>query len=76
MRTTVDLDDDVAAAVQRLRRDRRMGLSEAVNHLARTGLTVPPDRRPFRQRSVRLGVRLDVSNVAEALEQLDGPAHS
>jgi len=74
MRTTVNLDEDVAAAVQRLRRERGLGLSDAVNQLARAGLTARSDRAPFSQRTVRLGLKVDVTNVAEALEQLDGPA--
>jgi Arc/MetJ family transcription regulator len=74
MRTTVNLDDDVAAAVERLRRDRSIGLSEAVNELIRAGLTVRRPRRPFRQRAEDIGFRVDVSNIAEALEVLEGPA--
>jgi hypothetical protein len=74
MRTTVNLDEDVAAAVARLRHERGMGVSEALNHLARTGLTVRRVARPFRQRTARLGLTVDVTNVAEALELLDGPA--
>ena len=31
MRTTVALDDDVVAAVERVRRERGLGLSEALN---------------------------------------------
>lgn len=73
MRTTVNLDDDVAAAVARLRRERRMGVSEAVNHLARTGLTKRAPRERFVQRTFDLGVGIDVTDIAEALEQLDGP---
>jgi hypothetical protein len=73
MRTTVTLDDDVAAAVARLRRERGVGVSEALNGLARAGLTVKSTRPPFRQRSVSLGLKVDATNVAEALEQLDGP---
>ncbi len=74
MRTTVDLDDDVAAAIKRLRAERGLGLSEAVNELARAGLTARPRSGRFRQRTARFGLRLDVSNVAEALETLAGPA--
>lgn len=74
MRTTVKLDDDVAAAVQRLRAERGLGVSEAVNRLARAGLTVKPARSAFRQRSAPLHLMVDVTNVAEALELLDGPA--
>jgi DNA-binding transcriptional LysR family regulator len=40
MRTTLSLDDDVAAAVQRLREERNLGLSEAVNELVRAGLGI------------------------------------
>jgi metal-responsive CopG/Arc/MetJ family transcriptional regulator len=74
MRTTVSLDDDVAAAVDRLRRERHMGLSEAVNELIRDGLRAPRRRREFRQRTADMGLRIDVSNVAEALEVLEGPS--
>jgi Arc/MetJ family transcription regulator len=75
MRTTLTLDDDVAAAVEEMRRDRSMGLSEAVNELARAGLRVPRQRSTFRQRTANLGLRVDVSNVAEALETLEGPGN-
>jgi Arc/MetJ family transcription regulator len=73
MRTTVNLDDDVVALIDRLRRDRALGLSEAVNALIREGLRAAPPRRDFRQRSQAIGLTIDVSNVAEALEQLEGP---
>ena len=73
MRTTLSLDDDVAAAVQRLRKERNLGLSEAVNELVRAGLAAPPRRKVFRQRTANLGLRIDVSSVADAMEHLDGP---
>lgn len=75
MRTTLTLADDVAAAVERLRRDRSIGLSEAVNELVRAGLAKQQTlATPFRQKSYDLGVGIDVSNVADAIETLDGPA--
>ena len=73
MRTTVSLQDDVAAAVEEIRRTRHVGLSEAVNELARAGMAAPRRGRTFQQRSADLGIRIDVSNVAEALDTLDGP---
>jgi hypothetical protein len=73
MRTTVTLDPDVAAAVDQLRRQRAVGISAAVNELVRAGLRTRTARKVFRQRSQPLGLRVDVTNVAEALEQLDGP---
>lgn len=72
MRTTVTLDDDVLSAVDGIRRERQVGVSEAVNQLIRQGLTAPPSRHRFRQRTASLGLRLEVANVADALEVLDG----
>lgn len=74
VRTTVTLADDVAAAVERRRRERSLGLSEAVNELIRLGLAATPAPVPFRQRTHDLGAGVDYSNVAEAIETLDGPA--
>jgi hypothetical protein len=71
MRTTVNLDPDVAAAAERLRVERNIGLSEAVNVLARAGMRERPESEPFRQRTRHLGLRIDVSNVAETLDLLD-----
>ena len=73
MRTTLTLDDDVAAAVQQLRREQALGLSEAVNELIRNGLRVRSQPRRFRQQTHALGLRVDVTNVADALELLEGP---
>jgi hypothetical protein len=74
MRTTITLDRDVAAAVRRLRRERGIGLSEAVNALIRSGLQARQPASRFEQRTRDLGLRIDVRNVAEALEVLEGPA--
>ena len=71
MRTTVNLDPDVAAAAEQLRAQRNIGLSEAVNELARAGLRARPESKQFRQRTRALGLRVDVSNIAEALDLLD-----
>ena len=73
LRTTITLADDVAAAVEQVRRERRVGLSEAVNDLVRTGLTAQRNARPFRQQEHDLGQGIDFSNIAEAIETLDGP---
>ena len=45
-----------------------------MNQLVREGLQVRSPLRAFRQRTQAIGLSIDVSNVAEALEQLDGPA--
>lgn len=80
MRTVVALDPDVLAAVDSLRRERGIGLSEAVNVLIRgAASSVPPrPRRPFDEASLDLalglGLMIDVTNVAESLDLLRGPA--
>lgn len=75
MRTTITLADDVAAAVQRLRRERGTGISDAVNELVRRGLTTAPSRKPFRQTTSELGAaNVPLDDVAGLLETLDGPA--
>ncbi len=50
-----------------------MGLSEAVNLLARAGMSASPRKSTFRQRSAPVGLRIDVTNIAEALEVLEEP---
>jgi NOL1/NOP2/fmu family ribosome biogenesis protein len=75
MRTTITLDRDIAAAVEQLRREEGIGPSEALNRLARAGLSVPTKRQRFRQRTVDAGLLIDVSNVAEAIEIAEGPDH-
>ena len=67
--------DDVVKAVEQLRRERSIGLSEAVNELVRKALVTRHQQGPFRQRTYSLGpARIDVTNVAETLELLEGPA--
>jgi metal-responsive CopG/Arc/MetJ family transcriptional regulator len=75
MRTTITFDDDTAAAVNRLRQEAARGVSEIVNDLIRAGLRHREERPPFVQQTSDLGIRVDVSNVAEALDLLDGPDH-
>lgn len=72
MRTTIEFDDDTAKAVDELRRRRGLGISEAVNELIRLALVPRPAAPPFRQPTRSLGLKIDVSNVAEALDLLEG----
>lgn len=71
MRTTVELDDDTARAVDQLRREEGLGLSAAVNELIRRGLLPRHTGEPFVQPTRPMGLRIDVSNVAEALDVLE-----
>ena len=77
MRTTLTLDDDVAAQLKRLCRTRNANLKDVVNEALRRGLrdmsTPPKKRQPFRTRAFHMGEPLiNLDNVAEALAQLEG----
>jgi len=81
MRTTLTLDDDVAAALDRFRKARKLGLKAALNELLRLGLrhSRAPRRRPrpYRIRPVRLGsCRLpSLDNIGDVLALIDGEQH-
>ncbi|MDQ6910173.1 MAG: ribbon-helix-helix protein, CopG family [Actinomycetota bacterium] len=72
MRTTVQFDTDIARAVDQLRRERGLGVSEAVNELIRRGLLRREPVEPFRQPTRPVGLKIDVSNVVEVLDLLEG----
>jgi hypothetical protein len=77
MRTTVTLDDDVAKALEELRRERGLGTSAALNELVRRGLTAARGRaRPFRQETSTMGPpRVPLDDIGHALELLEGESH-
>ena len=78
MRTTFTLDDDVAAALERVRKQRDGSLKDLVNEALRRGLkdmsSRPKRREPVRTRSVTLGrLRIaGIDNIAEALTIAEG----
>jgi predicted transcriptional regulator len=78
MRTTLTLDDDVAALIERLRRERRQPLKAIVNDALRRGLREavarPRAREPFQTHAVDLGsVRAgSIDDVAAALAAAEG----
>ena len=77
MRTTLTLDRDVAAQLQRLRRARDASLKALVNEALRRGLremTAKQKRRePFHTQTFDLGPFLvNIDNVAEALAYAEG----
>lgn len=75
MRTTVTLAPDVAAEVERVRRETGAGVSEVLNTLARRAMSLPQgtgaERPPYRQPTAPLGARIDVTNIGEVLDVLD-----
>lgn len=72
MRTTIELSEETAKAVEAVRRDLGVGVSEAVNELVRRGLLPRDETVKFRQRTRSLGMKVDVSNIAATLEVLEG----
>lgn len=78
MRTTLTLDQDVAALIEDLRKTRGVSLKDLVNEALREGLKhmLAPPRQcaPFRTESVDLGRCLlgNVDNVAEVLAVAEG----
>lgn len=78
MRTTLTLDDDVAALLERVRKQRGLGLKEAVNEGLREGLrrlaSPPGPREPFRTGAADLGRSLvgDLDDVAGVLAAAEG----
>ncbi len=71
MRTTINLDPDVLREVAKLRRSRGLGLSDAVNELARAGFHTEPSTYVYEHPTRDMGAILDVANVADVLDLLD-----
>ena len=78
MRTTLTIEDDVAAELERLRRARDASFKDLVNEALRRGLqdmTAPAKkRRPFHTRSMALGRLLigSIDNIGEVLAIAEG----
>ena len=81
MRTTLTLDDDVAAVLERLRKSRDVSLKQLVNEALRRGLkdmsSRPKRRERLRTRSVALGeLRIaSLDNIGKALAIAEGEAY-
>ena len=76
MRTTLTLDEDVAAALQRLSQERGVSFKEVVNSTLRVGLhggrQAKPYRVPTRPLGLRPGVDLDKAlSLAAELEDAE-----
>jgi hypothetical protein len=71
MRTTVNLDADIEAEVARLQREQGLGLSEAINTLARRGTSRPKVDVVYAPVTFDMGLMIDVADTQRALELLD-----
>jgi hypothetical protein len=82
MRTTLSLDDDVAAMVRSAQKEQKKPFKQVVNDALRAGLAAPrrSKRRsvPFRTASAKLGRCLmgDLDDVAEVLAIAEGESFS
>jgi hypothetical protein len=80
MRTTLTLDEDVAARVKDEMRRSGASFKDTIDRLLRLGLEAArqrPELPPFRVRPRPLQPRahLDYDNIGELLEQAEGPWH-
>ena len=76
VRTTVTLDEDVARAIEQLRRERGLGSSAALNLLARRGLAESGSPvTAFTQRVSSMGrPRVPLDDIGGALDVLEDEA--
>lgn len=81
MRTTLTLDDDVAAKLKAESRRAGRPFRTTVNEMLRRGLAsrrITGGRKPFKISARDLGrlkPGLSLDNVAELIEQVEGPLH-
>ena len=80
MRTTITLDDDVAAKLKEELRRRDGGMKELVNELLRLALSTRREiasSKPFKVRAKSMGLRpgINLDNIGELLDQIEGPLH-
>lgn len=77
MRTTLTIDDDVAAKLRDEMAKSQRSLKEVVNAFLRQGLQAPSDEdqaSPFTVRARSMGLRsgFDIDDIGGLLELLDG----
>lgn len=81
MRTTITLDADVGAKLKSLARRSGRAFRDVVNETLRRGLVQPPLAPPRESFKVeardlgRLRPGLNLDNIGDLLEQVEGPLH-
>jgi hypothetical protein len=73
MRTTVTLDSDGAAIVEKVCSEKGLSVSRTVNALIHQAVAAERSRTLFNQRTAHLGALMDVHSTAEVLDLLEGP---
>lgn len=80
MRTTLTLEDDLAAKLKAAMHERGESFKQTLNHFLRLGLSVhdrpePMSRFVVRARDLSPRPGYDFDNVAELVTQAEGPRH-
>jgi len=79
VRTTLTLDEDVAAKLKNEARRTGRSFKETVNELLRAGLAQSRAKkaRPLKIHAKEMGVRpgLDYDRISRLLEEVEGPTH-
>ena len=80
MRTTLTIDDDVAAKLNAEMRKSGKSFKDVVNEFLRIGLHARQEFKSsesFKVRARKLGTHpgLNYDNIGELLEQIEGPRH-
>lgn len=77
MRTTITLDEDVAAKVQTLMRERGISFKEAINQTLRSGLSQGAKPVLYRVpvREMRLKPGIDLTKALQLASQLEDEAN-
>ena len=79
VRTTLTLDDDVAAKIKEVMNKRGITFKEAVNSVLRSGLNIKTEKpsKPFKVHPKDLSpkISVDYDNIGALLEQVEGASH-
>jgi hypothetical protein len=80
MRTTLSLDDDVAAKLKEEMQRSGRSFKQTVNAVLREGLCAPQHRQPpepfvVKPRDLKARPGIEFDNIGELLEQVEGPSH-
>ena len=72
MRTTLSLDDDLAARLRATAHERGISFKHAVNEAIRSGLEQPRRSRPYRVRARNMGApAVDLTKATQLASQLE-----
>ncbi|NIP37804.1 MAG: hypothetical protein GWO07_02080 [Candidatus Dadabacteria bacterium] len=79
MRTTLTLDDDVAAKIKEVMNKKGITFKEAVNSVLRNGLNIKTEKpsQAFKVHPKNLSpkISVDYDNIGALLEQIEGESH-